>query len=433
MEDLFNPTVDTSKFATEQNGNANEFHPRYKKNAQGVYEAFVRFVPWPKNPNNSIVGKTTSFVQNVVTGKKQEVDCVPDQWSCPIASTFFYLRKDPNPILQERSKHFSRKQRYASLVYIIKNPTEPQTEGKILVWRYGQKVFNKIDAIQHPSGTGGGLLAGAVEPHNPFDMINGKAFYVKVVQQETYDNFDGCQFVDKSEGDERYAIRIPITQNGQTQYYPITAQNISNDAFKQQVIAYLNSDAVPSLEPYEYHEWDDATRQFVNDAITAAKDPNSRMQQSVQNTPTAAGLFQQNAGAPQTAQPSAASMPGLGQPVAPAAAQPGIGAPQASPVTPLNPVQSAPQAAPVNVAAPFGGLDLGGAAPSAGPGNFSDSNVNSVAGLSDVLGGIAGGQQPAAPAAQPTAAPAAAPAAEPAPGTPDVGGLALNDVLGTIL
>ena len=383
MEDLFSPTVDTSKFATEQNGNANEFHPRYKKNAQGVYEAFVRFVPWPKNPNNSIVGKTTSFVQNVVTGKKQEIDCVPDQWSCPIASTFFALKKDPNPILQERSKHFSRKQRYASLVYIIKNPTEPQTEGKILVWRYGQKVFNKIDAIQHPSGTGGGLLAGAVEPHNPFDMINGKAFYVKVVQQETFDNFDGCQFVDKSEGDERYAIRIPITQNGQTQYYPITAQNISNDAFKQQVIAYLNSDAVPSLEPYEYHEWDDATRQFVNDAITAAKDPNSRMQQSVQNTPTAAGLFQQNAGAPQAAQPSAAGMPGLGQPVAPAAAQPGLGALQASPVTPLNPVQSA--------------------------------------------------QQPVAPAAQPAAAPAAAPAAEPAPGTPDVGGLALNDVLGTIL
>ena len=47
-----------------------------------------------------------------------------------------------------------------------------------------------------------------------------------------------------------------------------------------------------------------------------------------------------------------------------------------------------------------------------------------------MLGGIAGSQPaaPATPAAQP-----AAPAVEPAPGTPDVGGLALNDVLGTIL
>lgn len=427
-ENLFSPTVDTSKFATEQNGNANEFHPRYSKNPQGVYEAFVRFVPWPKNPNNSIVGKVTSYVENVVTGKKKQIDCVADQWSCPIASTYHALRKDPNPILQERKKHFSRKQRYSSLVYVIKNPTEPNTEGKILVWSYGQKVFNKIDAIQHPSGGGGSLLAGAVEPHNPFDMVNGKAFYVKVVAQETYDNFDNCQFVDKSERDERYAIRIPITNGDQTQYYPITAQNLANDAFKQQVIAYLNSDAVPSLEPYEYHEWDDETRKFVNDAINAAKDPNSRMSQSVQNTPTAAGLFQQNAGAPQAAQP-AAGIPGFGQPVAPAAA-PGLGVPQASPVTPLNP---APQAAPVNVAAPFGGLDVGGAAPtapSAGPGTFSDSNVNSISGLSDVLGGIAGGQPaaPATPAAQP-----AAPAVEPAPGTPDVGGLALNDVLGTIL
>ena len=134
-----------------QNSTA-EFKTKKKKGQGGIYEAIIRFLPNPEDPaNKSIVSKNTVYLENPLTHVKMEVDCPstigqPD----PIQDTFFALRQSDNPVLKNNSAKFSRRQRYASLIQVLSSKSEPNLVGKILVWRYGIKIHNKIYAEQNP-------------------------------------------------------------------------------------------------------------------------------------------------------------------------------------------------------------------------------------------------------------------------------------------
>ena len=392
MEDLFNVSVQLAQ-PEEKNFNANEFKPKSSKSKKGVYEAVIRFIPNPKSPNESLVSKNTAYLSNS-QGRKREVDCSNDSYNDPVASTFFQLRNSGNPILVERSKSFSRRLRYSTLVQILSCPDEPELVNQVKVFRFGKKVYDKICAEQNPSSSG--VIASV--PHNIFSFTDGRPFYIKLVAQGGENNFDdwsGCMFIDDAQG--QYSAKCPVAdQAGNIQYYAINMQTLADANFKQAIVNWLNSENIPLLEPYKYHEWDDETRRFVSQCIQEALNPNMPTQSS-NTTPTAAGIF---GGAP-----AATPKPGQVQPVIPA------GAPTAAPVAP---------AAPVNTAPPAGGIDFSSAAPApaTAPGGFAASNVP---GVDDILGTTPG--QPAAPAAPAAPAPSDAPA----------GGIQLGDILGEIM
>lgn len=268
VDDFFNCQVN---MPTAEEHEIVEWRPNAKKGQNQIYDAVVRFIPNPMDPaNKSIVMKYTAFLKNNATNESKEVDC-PSTIGQPdmIQDTFFSFRNSDNPILKENSKMFSRRQRFASLVQILSCKSEPALVGKILVWRYGIKIHEKIfNEMNPPVGV----------PRNPFNMLTGRPMYVKVKIVSGFNNFDDSQFIDIANPVDG-ALRINITNaQGTVVSQPITQDVIaSNPAIKDTIFNYLK-DNCPSLEPYEYHEWDDSTRSFVQNVINVMKNPQLSVQ-----------------------------------------------------------------------------------------------------------------------------------------------------------
>ncbi len=289
-----------------------EWKPAAKKGQGQVYDAVIRFIPNPEDPSNkSIVSKNTVFLKNPLTNAQMEVDC-PSTVGQPdiLQDTFFALRNSENPVLKENSKHFSRRQRYASLVQILSCKSEPQLVGKILVWRYGIKIHEKIyNEMNPPMGT----------PRNPFNMFVGRPFYVKCKLVSNFNNFDDSQFIDLQPADGALRIQVKNAQ-GQETWQPITQQVIeSNPEIKSTILAYLKENC-PSLAPYEYHPWTQDTTNFVNSCIKIYTNPQASMQAATGMQPAAmptANPYMQPAMQPQVSPATPAVNPMVGGPTAP--------------------------------------------------------------------------------------------------------------------
>jgi len=95
----------------------------------------------------------------------------------------------------------SRKRRlsYYSNILIISDPKRPENEGKVFLYKYGKKIFQKIQDLINPEFQD-------EQPVNPFDMWTGANFRLKIRQVEGYRNYDKSEFDMPSEiegGDER--------------------------------------------------------------------------------------------------------------------------------------------------------------------------------------------------------------------------------------
>jgi hypothetical protein len=148
--------------------------------------------------------------------------------------------------MQKLAQSFSRRHSYASLVQVIRDENNPEAEGKIMVFRYGVKIWEKINAELKP-------VIG--EPHDPFDTLGGKAFALVITKVSGFNNYDQSKFVDK---------RIPLCQpNADGKLIPITPQ--SN---KREVFEWVKTQS-PDLSKYAYKEWDQDTYDYVNHVIVA--------------------------------------------------------------------------------------------------------------------------------------------------------------------
>ena len=91
----------------------------------------------------------------------------------------------------ESDKDLARKRKrrlhYTSNIYIVSDPENPQNEGKVFLYQYGAKIFEKImDAMQpqYQDET----------PMNPFDLWKGGNFKIKIGQVAGFRNYDRSEF-----------------------------------------------------------------------------------------------------------------------------------------------------------------------------------------------------------------------------------------------
>ena len=249
LNDLFNPQVK----AETENQNVTEFKPSAKKGKAGVYTAIIRFIPNPKDPSGkSIIQKYTTSIQNPLTNTWRTVDNPstignPD----PLVDTFFRLRNSKNAQDQEKSKNFSRRKSFASLVQVIKCEVEPHLENKILVWRYGQKVYDKIvNEMNPPMG----------DPRNPFDPIHGRLFNVKVVEVSGFNNYDQSEFFDLQ---GQNGMRV-TDKSGKVAI--VDDKFAASEKGRAFVLDFLNENC-PDMTIYEFQPWDEETTKFVDNMI----------------------------------------------------------------------------------------------------------------------------------------------------------------------
>ena len=80
-----------------------------------------------------------------------------------------------------------RRLHYVSNILVISDPANPANEGKVFLYKYGKKIFNKCNDIMQPQFKD-------EEPVNPFDFWTGANFKLKIRNFEGYRNYDKSEF-----------------------------------------------------------------------------------------------------------------------------------------------------------------------------------------------------------------------------------------------
>jgi len=86
-------------------------------------------------------------------------------------------------IVRQRKRNL----RYIANVLIVSDPSAPENEGQVKLYRFGKKIFDKIMDSMQPQFPD-------EAPVNPFDMWNGADFTVKIRKVEGYPNYDASAF-----------------------------------------------------------------------------------------------------------------------------------------------------------------------------------------------------------------------------------------------
>lgn len=88
---------------------------------------------------------------------------------------------------KEQARKQKRRLKYIANVYIVKDSGNPENEGKVFMYQFGKKIFDKLNDLMNPSFED-------ETPVNPFDMWEGANFRLKIRQFEGYPNYDKSEF-----------------------------------------------------------------------------------------------------------------------------------------------------------------------------------------------------------------------------------------------
>ena len=173
-----------------QGGYSNEDEGKYWKpevDKAGNGFAVLRFLPAP-------AGEDMPFVRIWDHGFQGPTG----QWYIENSLTTIGL---PDPVSEynselwntgiEANKEIVRKQKrrlsYVSNVYIVRDPAHPENEGKVFLFKYGKKIFEKLNDLMNPQYEGENAV-------NPFDLWEGANFQLKIRNYEGYRNYDKSDF-----------------------------------------------------------------------------------------------------------------------------------------------------------------------------------------------------------------------------------------------
>jgi hypothetical protein len=153
--------------------------------------AVVRFLPavegedmpWAKVWNHAFQGPTGQwYIENSLTTVGQN-DPVSEMnsayWNSGVESDKEIARKQ------------KRKLQYFANIYVVEDPANPQNEGKVMLYRFGKKIFDKCMEAMQPAFKDETAV-------NPFDFWEGANFKLKIRKVDGYWNYDKSEFASPS-------------------------------------------------------------------------------------------------------------------------------------------------------------------------------------------------------------------------------------------
>lgn len=188
--------VSTTKTETKSYDDDRFWKPTRDKAGNGY--AVIRFLPqregedlpWVRYWDHGFKGPTGLwYIENSLTSISQ-----PDPVSEHNSVLWNSGRDEDKAIARERK----RRLHYVSNVLVVSDPDNPQNEGKVFLYQYGKKIFDKIMDVMQPQFAD-------EEPINPFDFWEGADFKLKIRKVEGWVNYDKSEFSTPSalfDGDE---------------------------------------------------------------------------------------------------------------------------------------------------------------------------------------------------------------------------------------
>lgn len=183
IDDLIKKMEDQTK-AKEGYKDDRFWRPEQDKSGNGF--AIIRFlppvdgedVPWVKVYNHAFQGPGGWYIENSLTtiGQKDPVGELNNQlWNSGLESD------------KDLARVRKRKLTYIANVYVVSDPANPQNEGKVFLYKFGTKIFEKVQEAMKPQFAD-------EEPINPFDFWKGANFRIKIRKVGGYTNYDKSEF-----------------------------------------------------------------------------------------------------------------------------------------------------------------------------------------------------------------------------------------------
>ena len=171
-------------------GGADErlWKPELDKTGNGY--AVIRFlpapdgeeIPWAKLYSHAFQGPGGWYIENSLTtsgGKDPVSEYNRELWNSGNESDKDVVRRQ------------KRKLSYYANIYVVKDPTNPQNEGGVFLYKFGKKIFDKVMEAMQPEFED-------ETPINPFDFWQGANFKLKIVKKDGYWNYDKSEFAEVS-------------------------------------------------------------------------------------------------------------------------------------------------------------------------------------------------------------------------------------------
>ena len=186
LKTLMSEVTKVSNPQSQNSGGADEriWKPDVDKAGNGY--AVIRFLPAPEGEDlpwvrvfdHGFQGPGGWFIENSLTtlGKKDPVSEYNSMlWNSGIESNKDIVRKQ------------KRRLNYYANILVVKDPTRPENEGKVFLYKFGKKIFDKINDAMNPPFEGD-------DPVNPFDLWEGADFRLKIRNVAGYRNYDASEF-----------------------------------------------------------------------------------------------------------------------------------------------------------------------------------------------------------------------------------------------
>ena len=175
---------EVEKMNTTSGGDDRLWKPEVDKSGNGY--AVVRFlpapdkedIPWVKLYSHAFQGPGGWFMENSLTtlGSKD-----------PVSEHNSQLWNSGSDANKEIARKQKRKLSYYTNIYVVKDPSNPSNEGKVFLYKFGKKIFDKIQESMQPEFEDENAI-------NPFDFWGGADFKIKIKKVAGFWNYDSSEF-----------------------------------------------------------------------------------------------------------------------------------------------------------------------------------------------------------------------------------------------
>jgi len=224
------------KNSSEGNKQGDDRFWKLTRDKQGNGSALIRFlppvgdetIPWVRIFSHSFQGPTGRwYIEKSLTTLGQD-DPVSDY-----NSELWATGEESKRNIARKQK---RKLRYISNILVIKDPANEENNGKVFLFEYGKKIFDKINEVMYPEKDP--LSDEEPESMNPFDFWEGADFKLIAKIKDKFVNYDSSTFCDSSalfDGDDKL-----LEELYETKIYPLQ----------------------PLIAPSEFKTYDDLKKRF---------------------------------------------------------------------------------------------------------------------------------------------------------------------------
>ena len=148
--------------------------------------AVIRFLPAPNGEDLPFVklyshafqGSGGWYIENSLTTLNQKD---------PVSEMNSELWNNGTDAGKEIARKQKRKLTYVANIYVVKDPANPDNEGKVFLYKFGKKIFDKITAAMQPEFEDEQAI-------DPFDFWQGANFKLKAKNVAGYRNYDSSEF-----------------------------------------------------------------------------------------------------------------------------------------------------------------------------------------------------------------------------------------------